>query len=186
MDEFVSIGRREAQGEFEFGLAGLLFALAFFGRHLYLRLMTTKSLLALIAALSALPVIAQDATQTELQKLEKIWNEAHIAGDAATLDKLWAEELVVTVPKMPMFDKKQSLAIWKTGRMKFNRYETSDLGFKIFGDTAVVTGALVRERNFVGKDIHEDWRFTKVYVKQDGKWRVVAWHASDAAPKSEK
>jgi ketosteroid isomerase-like protein len=148
--------------------------------------MTTKHLIALIVALSAAPVFAQDATKAELQKLEKTWNDAHIAGDAAALDSLWADDLVVTVPKMPMFDKKQSLAIWKTGKMKFNRYETSGLGFRVFGDTAVVTGALVRERNFMGKDIHEDWRFTKVYVKQDGKWRVVAWHASDAAPKSEK
>jgi hypothetical protein len=45
---------------------------------------------------------------------------------------------------------------------------------------------LVRERNFMGKESHEDWRFTKVYVRRDGKWCVVAWHASDAAPKSEK
>jgi ketosteroid isomerase-like protein len=148
--------------------------------------MIGKTFIALIVGLSALPLVAQDATQAELQKLEKTWNDAHVAGDAAALDSLWADELVVTVPKMPMFDKKQSLAIWKTGRMKFSRYETSDLGFKSFGDTAVVTGALVRERNFMGKDIHEDWRFTKVYVRRDGKWRVVAWHASDAAPKSEK
>jgi ketosteroid isomerase-like protein len=145
--------------------------------------MTTKYLVALTVALSIAPIFAQDAAQTELQKLEKTWNDAHLAGDAATLDSLWADELVVTVPKMPMFNKKQSLAIWKTGKMKFARYETSDLGLKVFGDTAVVTGALVRERNFMGKDIHEDWRFTKVYIKQDGKWRVVAWHASDAAPK---
>jgi len=123
------------------------------------------------------------AVQAELQRLEKVWNDAHLAGDAAALDGLWAEELVVTVPKMPAFNKTQSLAIWKTGRMKFSRYETSDLAYRVFGDTAVVTGALVRERKFNEKEIHEDWRFTKVYVRKDGKWRVVAWHASEAAPK---
>ena len=129
------------------------------------------------------PPVADGAVQAELKRLERVWNDAHVAGDAAALDKLWADELVVTVPKMPVFNKTQSLAIWRTGRMKFSRYETSDLAFRVLGETAVVTGALVRERKFNEKEIHEDWRFTKVYVRKDGKWQVVAWHASEAAPK---
>ena len=28
----------------------------------------------------------------------------------------------------------------------------------------------------------EDWRFTKVYVRRQGKWRVVSWQASESAP----
>src|SRR5215470_5931118 len=86
---------------------------------------------------------ANGAIQVELQRLEKVWNDAHLAGDTAALDALWADELVVTVPKMPLFNKAQSLAIWRTGRMNFKRYETSDLNIRAFGDTAVVTGALV-------------------------------------------
>jgi len=134
------------------------------------------------AAQEAKKTTANGAIQMELQRLEKVWNDAHLAGDTAALDALWADELVVTVPKMPLFNKTQSLAIWRTGKMKFKRYEASDLVFRIFGDTAVVTGALVRERKFMEREIHEDWRFTKVYVQHDGKWRVVAWHASESAP----
>ena len=122
------------------------------------------------------------AVDLELQRLEKVWNDAHLAGNTAALDGLWANELVVTVPKMPLFSKAQSLAIWRTGRMKFKRYETSDLVFRVFGDTAIVTGALIRDRKSMEQDIHEDWRFTKVYVRRDGKWQVVAWHASESAP----
>src|SRR5580658_7303795 len=88
-----------------------------------------------VLALSMASAVAQeekkattgDATQKELQRLEKVWNDAHLAGDTAALDALWADELVVTVPKMPLFNKAQSLAIWRTGKMKFKRYETSDL-----------------------------------------------------------
>lgn len=120
------------------------------------------------------------AAQAELERLEKVWNEAHVTGDPAALDALWAEELVVTVPKMPLFNKAQSLAIWRSGKLKMKRYDTSDLGFHIMGDTAVVTGALIRERAFNGKEVRDDWRFTKVYLRRDSKWRVVAWHASDA------
>jgi ketosteroid isomerase-like protein len=121
--------------------------------------------------------------QIELQRLEKVWNNAHLHGDTSALDALWADELVVTVPRMPVMDKAQSLAIWRTGRMKFQRYETSETDFRIFGDAAVVTGRLLRERTLGDKDIHEDWRFTKVYIRRHGKWRVVSWQASESAPR---
>jgi len=144
----------------------------------------------LFLAFSLGTVVAQEpndasttaSDQAELERLEKVWNEAHLRGDAAALDDLWAEELVVTVPRMQVMNKKQSLAIWRTGRMKFQRYETSDIAVRVFGDAAVVTGRLLRERTFGDRNIHEDWRFTKVYVRRQGKWRVVSWQASESAP----
>src|SRR5580700_2111083 len=144
----------------------------------------------LLLACSFATVVAQEyadaatnsTDQIELQRLEKVWNTAHLRGDTAALDDLWADELVVTVPRMQVMNKTQSLAIWRTGRMKFQRYETSETVFRIFGDAAVVTGRLLRERTFGDKNVCEDWRFTKVYVRRVGKWRVVAWHASESAP----
>jgi ketosteroid isomerase-like protein len=150
----------------------------------------TKGASLLFLAFSLGTVVAQkprDASnnagdQVELQRLEKVWNEAHLRGDTAALDDLWADELVVTVPRMQVMNEAQSLAIWRTGRMKFQHYETSDISFRIFGDAVVVTGRLLRERTFGDKNIHEDWRFTKVYVRRQGKWRVVSWQASESAP----
>ncbi len=150
----------------------------------------TKAASLLFLAFSLLTAGAQEpknastnsADQVELQRLEKVWNDAHLRGDTAALDDLWADELVVTVPKMQLMNKSQSLAIWRTGRMKFQRYETSDTAFRIYGEAAVVTGRLIRERTFGDKKIQEDWRFTKVYVHRQGKWRVVSWQASESAP----
>lgn len=116
--------------------------------------------------------------RVELSRLEQVWNDAHVRGDADALDRLWAEEMVVTVPGMPVMQKPDSMAIWRSGRMKFQRYETSDTRIQLFGDAAVVTGRLLRTRNTGGGDVADDWRFTKVYVRRAGVWRVVAWHAS--------
>lgn len=118
--------------------------------------------------------------RAEMERLERVWNEAHERGDAGTLDKLWAPELIVTVPGMPVMKKADSLAIWRSGRMKFERYATSDLEVAVFGDAAVVTGRLVRQRSTSGQSTVDDWRFTKVYVRREGTWRVVAWHASES------
>ena len=59
--------------------------------------------------------------------------------------------------------------------------ETSELNVRTFGNSAVVTGRLLRERSTNGKTITDNWRFTKTYVMVEGRWRVVAWHASPAA-----
>ena len=37
------------------------------------------------------------ADAAELSSLENVWNEAHIHGDAGVLDRLWADDFVVTV-----------------------------------------------------------------------------------------
>ena len=118
--------------------------------------------------------------RAELERLETVWNEAHERGDADALDRLWADELVVTVPGMPAMGKGDSLAIWRSGRMKFARYETSDLRVTAFDDAAVVTGRLQRRRIVSGRQATDDWRFTKMYVRRHGGWRVVAWHASES------
>ena len=114
----------------------------------------------------------------ELTRLETVWNEAHLRGDTAALDVLWANDLTVTVPKMPVMTKKEVIEISRAGRIKFQRYETSGVRIRVYGDAAVVTGRLLRTRNLNGRDVEDNWRFTKVYIRRAGKWQVVAWHAS--------
>jgi hypothetical protein len=62
--------------------------------------------------------------------------------------------------------------------MKFERYETSDIRVRPYGDAAVVTGRLLRSRTVNGQKVDDDWRFTKTYIRQGGTWKVVAFHAS--------
>jgi ketosteroid isomerase-like protein len=124
------------------------------------------------------------ADTAELTRLETVWNEAHMRGDAEALERLWAEDLEVAVPKMPVMTKAEALAFARSGRMKFQRYETTGLRIRVYGDSAVVTGQLRRTRTLNGKVVDDDWRFTKVYVRSKGEWRVVAFHASEAAQPS--
>ena len=132
-------------------------------------------------ASSFISIAAKDSSEAdikELTRLEQVWNNAHLSGDHAALEKLWAEDLFVTVPDMPVMNKEESLAIWKAGKMKFDIYKTSDIRIKVYGNSAVVTGQLVRIRDAKSTKFEDDWRFTKVYVRRDGRWQVVAWHGS--------
>jgi len=117
----------------------------------------------------------------ELMRLESVWNEAHEKGDASVLEKLWADDLEVTVPRMPVMSKSEVLGFARSGRMKFQRYQTSDLKVRVYGDAAVVSGRLQRTRTLGEKAVNDDWRFTKLYVRREGRWQVVAFHAPEAA-----
>lgn len=139
------------------------------------------SLLSIIPVLLNLAAAQADSSNiNEFLHLEQIWNEAHQKGNSAALDSLWAEELVVSVPRMPMMRKEESLAFARSGRMRFLHYRTSELQVHRFTDVAVVTGRVERAREFSGRRLDDDWRFTKVYVRRDGRWQVVAWHASES------
>lgn len=127
------------------------------------------------------PSNAREADTRELERLEKVWNEAHERGDADALEGLWSDDLEVDVPRMPVMNKADVVNFARSGRMKFLRYATSDIRIRIYGDTAVVSGRLQRTRQINGKELTDDWRFTKVYVRQAEQWRVVSFHASEAA-----
>ena len=120
------------------------------------------------------------ADEAQLTRLEKTWNDAHLRGDAEILGSLWADDLVITVPKMRVFTKTDALAMVGTGHMRFDRYETTNITVRVHGDSAVTTGRLRRTRNVNGKHFDDDWQFTKAYIRRGGQWKVVAFHASES------
>lgn len=139
-------------------------------------------LIALVFA-SSQPAVSKDASDVkEFHRLEAVWNDAHVKGDADSLDTLWANDLVVTIAAMPSMKKADALAMVRSNRMPFTKYDTSELNVKRFTDSALVTGRLHRERTMNGKNVTDEWRFTKVYVMSQGQWRVIHWHASPASP----
>ncbi len=124
----------------------------------------------------------QSPDAVALARLEAEWNAAHVQGDAATLGRIFADDMVVAVPGMRLLNKADSLGMFTTGRMKFDRYESSDTQSRVYGDTAIVIGRIHRTRTVAGKTLDDDWQFTKVYVRRGGGWQVVSFHASNAAP----
>lgn len=126
--------------------------------------------------------LAQTDDRATIAALEAEWNAAHVKGDAAALDKLFADEIVVVVPAMRPMGKADSLGVFATGRFKFDRYDTTDTTIRVYGDSAIVTGRLQRARRMGDRAMDDDWRFTKVYVRRDGRWQAVSFHASPVGP----
>ena len=94
---------------------------------------------------------AKGEAAAQLAALEAAWNTAHLKSDAAALDRLWADDIEIFVPRMRPMGKAEALATFKDGGTTFSRFETSDVHPRVTGDLAVVTGRLQRTRNVSGR-----------------------------------
>ena len=84
--------------------------------------------LTVFAATRAVPSQSSSSSDNDKrERLETVWNEAHERGDADALNALWADDLEVAVPKMPVMSKTDVMKFARSGRMKFLHYRTSDI-----------------------------------------------------------
>ena len=82
------------------------------------------------------------------------------------LEALWADDLGAAVPRMPLMTKAGALSFARSGRMRFLRYQTSKIRLRVYDNAAVVTGHLQRTPSMNGREISDDWRFTKTYIRE--------------------
>jgi hypothetical protein len=60
------------------------------------------------------------------------------------------------------------------GLFHYESREVSDLKVRVYADTSVVIGRSVQKGMENGKDYSGDYRFTRVYIKQKGRWLTIA------------
>ena len=108
--------------------------------------------------------------------LETAWNNAYQAADAAALDRLLADDLVMFLPRTRPMSKAEALAPVRQGAPDSVRVEASDLRTQVGGDIAVVTGRLRRTHSAPGST-PDNWAFRKVYRREASGWRVISYHA---------
>jgi ketosteroid isomerase-like protein len=113
-------------------------------------------------------------TEQELLKANQEYDTALLRGDAVALDRLYADEFVYTNPDGEIRYKAQQLAFTRSGDLKFESAQSSDVKVRVYGKTAVMTGRFNAKGTFKGKTIDVRERYTAVWVKQNGRWQLVA------------
>src|ERR1700755_1449578 len=140
--------------------------------------MKALALAALLFAV-AIPALA-GSDENAIRSMEDAWNNAHLKGDTDALASLWADDLVIVVPKMEPMDKPSSLQFWKKVPIKFTKYSSDLSSVRVYGDIAIANGAVHRARKFGDRpEMQDSWYFTKVYRRNGTNWQVVAYHASE-------
>jgi ketosteroid isomerase-like protein len=114
--------------------------------------------------------------QQELIALSEQWNDALARKDAATLERILAEEYYISPPGET---DKTVRSEWLKNAQEMDWRDLRFHNFKvdIYGDTAIVTALLdfkVTTRR--GIPISTNAQVIDVWVKRDGRWQVAARH----------
>ena len=104
--------------------------------------------------------------------------QAQIAGDAAALGRIYADDFIGIGPSGAVRTKAQVVADFTSGDLKFQSITTDDVQVRVYGNTAVETGRSTMIGQDKGKAVPHDNRFTRVWIKQQGRWQLVSNHYS--------
>ena len=113
-----------------------------------------------------------------IRKLDNERIQAQIHADATALDRIYAADFIGVGPSGTVRTKPQVISDFTSGDLKFQSITTDDVQVRVYGDTAVETGLSTMIGQDKGKTVPRDTRFTRVWVKQQGHWRLVANHYS--------
>lgn len=108
--------------------------------------------------------------------------QAQIGADGAALNRIYADDFIGIGPSGTVRTKAQVIADFTSGDLKFQSITTDDVRVRVYGNTAVETGRSTMIGQDRGKAVPRDNRFTRVWIKQFGRWRLVSNHYSSLIP----
>ena len=124
---------------------------------------------------------SRDQRSSVEQAIRQVDNEriqAQIHADATALDRIYAADFIGVGPSGTVRTKPQVIADFTSGNLKFQSISTDEVQVRVYENTAVETGLSTMVGQDKGKTVPHDTRFTRVWVRQQGRWRLVANHYS--------
>ena len=120
----------------------------------------------------------RSSVEQVIRQLDNERIQAQIRADATALDRIYADDFIGVGPSGTVRTKTQVISDFTSGELKFQSITTDEVQVRVYENTAVETGLSTMVGQDKGKAVPRDTRFTRVWVKQQGRWRLVANHYS--------
>ena len=143
-----------------------------------------KTLILLAVALTTIltvPASGQSAKQKavieqEIRKLDLAHADAVLRGDQVAMDKIWTEDFIVNNP-FNEIDKANRI---RTGAVTYSSFVRVPEAIVIHGETVIVMGreTVVPKGKSPNAGETINRRYTNIWMKRKGQWRLVARHAN--------
>ena len=150
------------------------------GRALLALLWTV--LLPALAAAQATAAAKPAAAEEEVRAVDSRRFEAMVRRDREALDRLLTDDLTYTHSTGQVETKAQFLASIASGAFVYTSIQPRDVQVRLSGDVAVLTGRADLRVRAQERDLDLAVRFTSVYVRRDGEWRMAAWQSTRIEP----
>jgi len=120
----------------------------------------------------------EQAAIREVLEMERLSKEASLHRDADFPQRTLAEDYVAITPLGQVTTKKDTLAARRSGQLRYQTIDVSDIVVRVYGDTAVVTARADVKGHQLGEDFSGPYRYTRVWVRRGGRWQAVSYQAT--------
>jgi ketosteroid isomerase-like protein len=128
----------------------------------------------LVSCSSSTELHAQKGLADEVKQAEQKWIAAVKSKDKAAMEEILAKELVYTHSTGLVEDKGQYIQAVTSGNQKYDSIEYESPAIQTYGSAAVVATKVVMTGSTKGQPFNNRLRLLHVWVKQGGKWMLVA------------
>jgi ketosteroid isomerase-like protein len=118
--------------------------------------------------------------ERQILMLEEELTQTEMRVDVLALDRIYADDIMVTAPIGICVDKPAVMTEIRQAAEKavVGRYDKDDVKVRAYGDTAVSSYRMTAEATFEGTQINRSLCITNVWMKRDGQWQIVARHTA--------
>ena len=134
---------------------------------------------AVLSAAGLQPSQGPSAEVAQFKEIERNLAAAYLRGDRAFVDALLTDDWTSTDYQGRVWTKAKVLAMFDGPRPPMAKAEIDVDHVRLLGDVAIVTGRSISAGRVEGRDVSVTQRYTDIYVRRDGRWRVVASHGTE-------
>ena len=120
----------------------------------------------------------EQAAVREIVDMERQAKEASLRRDVDFSQRTLAEDYVAITPLGQITTKQDSVSVRKSGQLRYDTINVTDMVVRVYGDTAVVTARADVKGHQLGEDFSGPYRYTRVWVRRSGHWQTVSYQAT--------
>jgi ketosteroid isomerase-like protein len=120
----------------------------------------------------------EQETIRQIVDMERQSKEASLRRDSDFSVRALAEDYVAITPLGQITTKQEAITARRSGQLRYEAMNITDMVIRVYGDTAVVTARADVKGRQLGEDFSGPYRYTRVWVRRNGQWQVVSYQAT--------
>ncbi len=120
----------------------------------------------------------EQETIRQIVDMERQAKEASLHRDADFSLRTLAEDYVAITPLGMVTTKEEAVLARRSGQLRYESMNITDMVVRLYGDTAVVTARADVKGHQLGEDFSGPYRYTRVWVRRNGHWQTVSYQAT--------
>jgi len=120
----------------------------------------------------------EEETIRQIVDMERQSKEASLRRDSDFSLRTLADDYVAITPLGQVTTKQETISARRSGQLRYEAMNITDMVVRVYGDTAVVTARADVKGHQLGEDFSGPYRYTRVWVRRNGQWQTVSYQAT--------